>query len=97
MSISSVRYSNLLNRPPDPFGVMAFTTLLVQFTPRGAVAGLILASPEYHQDVIRSMYRQYLRRDADNGGLNAFTQLMETEEMVIAAILGSQEYFTLVV
>jgi hypothetical protein len=93
-------YEDLLNRPPDTFGMSAFLGALNAGASRQAVAAAILSSDEYHQDLIKSIYHQYLRRNADSFGLNAFTQAMHnglTEEAVIALILGSQEYFALTV
>ena len=67
---------------------------------RQAVAITILNSDEYRQDLIKSVYHQYLRRNADSFGLTAFAQALPnglSEEALISIILGSQEYFALVV
>jgi hypothetical protein len=93
-------YEDLLNRPPDTFGMSAFLGVLNAGASRQAIAAAILSSDEYHQDLIKSIYHQYLRRAADSFGLNAFTQAMHnglTEEALLTIILGSQEYFALTV
>src|SRR5581483_7409539 len=65
-------YVDLLNRAVDAGG---FNNWMLQIS-RGAshaqIVNAILGSQEYQTDVIENLYHQYLRRDADAGGLAFF-------------------------
>ena len=46
-------------------------------------------------DLVQGLYRRYLGRDADDGGLGRFTRALghgARDEDLVAAILGSAEY-----
>jgi hypothetical protein len=61
------------------------------------VALAILHSPEAEETTIDGWYRNYLRRRADPGGLQAFATDLElgmTPDQVLALILASDEYFS---
>jgi len=89
-------YRDVLHRAVDPTGQQYFLLLLQEFTPRSAVAATLLKSGEALQDVVANWYEIYLHRAADSGGLNNFTNALQhgaTDEQVIAALVGSAEYF----
>jgi hypothetical protein len=63
---------------------------------RQQAAAAIFESTEYMQDLVGSFYESFLRRAADSDGLNAFVQALRvgvTDQGIIAAILGSDEFF----
>jgi autotransporter-associated beta strand protein len=89
-------YQDILNRGVDAAGRAYFLLLLQQFTPHNVIATQILKSVEADQHTVDSFYRMFLHRPADNSGLNAFTNVLQTggrEEQVIAALVASDEYF----
>jgi hypothetical protein len=60
------------------------------------VAQAIISSPEAQTDQVAGIYLQFLKRTADSGGLNAFTQALVSgtpDELVIAEFVASDEYF----
>ncbi len=72
--------------------------LLGAYAPaRQAVVNAVLASPEYMTQVVQSLYTTYMGRAAGVGDIAFGLNLLEgggTQEQLIAAILGSGEYFT---
>ena len=59
------------------------------------VAAAIVTSDECRRDLVQSYYQTFLRRAADNGGLNTFTALLSQgtrDQDAIAFIMGSTEY-----
>src|SRR5262249_22322526 len=89
-------YQSLLNRLPDNFGLVYWSSLLDQGTSPSAVVELIERGLEYRTDVVQGIYQTLLHRPADALGLNVFTGLLGaggTVEQVQAAIAGSAEYF----
>jgi hypothetical protein len=71
--------------------------VLAAYAPaRQAVVNAIVSSPEYLTQVVQSLYTTYMGRSAQSGdvafGLNLLQQ-GGTQEQLIAAILGSGEYF----
>jgi Kelch motif/Domain of unknown function (DUF4214) len=88
-------YQDALGRMPDAFGRSVFEQLLANGVSRTHVAAIVYTSPEFRTDLVDSWYVAFLRRQADPMGLNAFvTDLMQgvRDEMIIAAIVGSDEY-----
>ncbi len=68
----------------------------VRSWPREAVATAILASTESDTDEVQSLYQQFLQRAADSTGLADFVAALQQgvmNEVVIAEIVGSAEYF----
>jgi hypothetical protein len=62
---------------------------------RREVAEKLFATTEYHQDLVERDYVRYLQRAADTGGLKASVAALNSgvsDEMLIAAIVGSAEY-----
>ncbi len=89
-------YEDALNRAPDPTGLSGFSQALAGGMSRGAVAGLVLGSPEYLMDLVESDYQALLARPADPQGLAAFTGALQqgaADEQVLAVLLGSPEAF----
>jgi glucose/arabinose dehydrogenase len=88
-------YSDVLGRGVDPDGQKYFLPLLETGFSRGSVALTVLRSPEGLQKLVQGFYQQYLRRPADSGGLGYFANLLRSgfrEELVLAVIIGSDEY-----
>jgi hypothetical protein len=89
-------YNDVLNRGVDAPGRAFFLLLLQQFTPHSTIATQIVKSNEADQVAVDSFYRMFLHRSSDSSGLNAFTNVLQAggrEEQVIAALVGSDEYF----
>jgi hypothetical protein len=90
-------FSDFLNRAVDSTGRSNLDNLLNHGTTAAAVAGLVLGSQEYEQDIVQGFYQQFLHRAADSGGLaGAVNQLQhgQRDETVIAGIIASDEYFS---
>ncbi len=89
-------YEDALGRAPDPTGLSSFSQALAGGMSRGALAGLVLGSPEYLMDLVEGDYQALLGRPADPQGLAAFTGALQqgaTDEQVLAVLLGSGEAF----
>lgn len=88
-------FQDFLNRPPGP-DLPTFLALLGSAT-REQVSNLILASSEYHKDLLDGYYERFLGRPVDTPGVAAFLPGMNngtlTDEDVIAIILASPEYY----
>lgn len=63
---------------------------------RGQIAGQLLFSPASIQLLVKSLYQQHLNRNADPGGLAAFTSQLTTngEESVIVSLLTASNEFS---
>jgi streptogramin lyase len=93
----SAVYQDVLNRSLDANGAQSWGTQLASGTSTGAVAGSILTSLEAETDEVQSDFNQFLHRSADPAGLNGFTTALQqgaSNEVVIAAMVGSDEYFS---
>jgi hypothetical protein len=89
-------FLDVLNRPIDPTGLMTFRQAIQGGTPRSQVAFLVLTSTEARQNLVQGFFQQFLGRPADPTGLVTFVNLLNQgarQEEVIAAIVGSDEYF----
>jgi len=89
-------YHDLLNRDPDATGLAAWTTLMIQGTPRSQIVTGFEGSLEYRTDQVQNLYTTLLGRPADASGLNDFVSRLgsgQTIGQVETAILGSDEYF----
>ena len=84
-------YGYVLNRAADAGGAGYWTGALNGGAPRSSVAAAILASQEYRIGLVASYYAQYLRRAADQGGLYAWVKSPQSDQSVLAGILGSGE------
>jgi streptogramin lyase len=90
-------YQDVLNRPIDPAGATFWNRMLTNdASSRTTVALAILQSSESDQLEVQTIYLQFLHRPADAGGLATFVQALQSgtpNEVVIAAVIGSDEYF----
>ena len=89
-------YQDVLGRTPDPSGRANWLQQLASGKSRAEVALAVLRSPEARGVQVSSFYVQFLKRQADSGGLANFQNLLlqgVREEVVIAAIVASDEYF----
>ena len=89
-------YTDVLGRPIDPVAEALYAQQLAGVATRADVALDVLTSLEARQDLVGSLYEQFLQRAADLAGLQAFTSMLGnggTDEDVIASLVGSSEYF----
>jgi autotransporter-associated beta strand protein len=100
-------YLDALNRPADQNALNAWLPPLQTGVSRQQVAVTILGSSEYLGDTVESFYERYLHRAGTTAELHAWVSAMQagsvpvfaigqhglTDEQVIAALLGSTEYF----
>jgi hypothetical protein len=89
-------YQDVLNRALDASGAQSWGAQLASGTTPATVAKAILASAESDTDEVQSLYGQFLHRPADASGLTGFTAALQQgvpNEIVIANIVGSDEYF----
>jgi hypothetical protein len=94
-------YATVLGRGLDFVGQFYFGQLLALGIPRPVVATLIVTSVEAEQRLVQSYYQRFLHRAADRTGLDTFVGLLQRgdptlrvrDEDVLAAIVGSAEYF----
>jgi hypothetical protein len=66
---------------------------------RQAVANAVVSSPEYQTQIVQGLYATYMGRGAGAGDVAFGLNLLQsggTPEQLIAAILGSGEYFSIV-
>jgi uncharacterized delta-60 repeat protein len=90
-------YRDLLHRAIDPSGMQSLGQALAKDTSRSVVATFVMTSLESDQMEVQSLYSRFLRRTADHGGLDAFSSALQrgvSHELIIAALLGSDEYFS---
>jgi hypothetical protein len=89
-------YHDALNRLLDPAGQAGWTQAFANGATTYQIAGAVITSMEYRQDLVDSYYQTYLIRQADSAGVAGWVALLEQgtrDEAVLAAILGSAEYF----
>jgi hypothetical protein len=102
----NARYINdvffeLLNRPADPGAIQFFGGLLNGGASKGSVLSAIESSVfnghnEYFDNTVNRLFQSYLGRNADAGGLAAFSGQLTagaTIQLVQSEIMGSDEYF----
>jgi ELWxxDGT repeat protein len=88
-------YGDTLNRAPTAQEQQQFSPALAGIG-RAQVAVRILSGPEYHQVLVRGLIQRFLNRAATDAEVQAYAQQMMggvCDEQVIAAIVGSAEYF----
>jgi hypothetical protein len=88
-------YRDALDRAVDPVGQAIFGGALARGVPRAAIVTAVFTSLEFQQDLVKGLYASFLRRPADDGGLNAFVAFLARggrDETLIAALVGSPEY-----
>ena len=85
-------YQDLLNRPMADTEVPLWQPHLHN---KHAVVARILGSREYNENVAKAIYRTFLRREPDGGGLDHFTNLLATGidiKDILTTVLTSPEY-----
>jgi len=89
-------YADLLNRTPAPSEEAYWVGQLNAGTPFATVVNDFLTSQEYYKDTVDNYYTIYLGRTADPTGQSGWINALQsqTSEQVLAAFLGSQEYFS---
>jgi Domain of unknown function (DUF4214) len=93
----TIAYGFLLHRVPDPSSAH-WVNLLNNGTTPAQVLLNIQGSPEYLSDQVSAMYTSYLKRAADQQGLQFWTNFLlagGTFEQVAAELVSSPEYFVL--
>jgi hypothetical protein len=91
-------YQDVLGRAPDSAGREAWRGLLAAGASPGAVAQGITTSLESQTRRVQGWYSQFLGRPAEEAGLRFWVGQLagpHSEERVLAAIAGSEEYFAL--
>jgi hypothetical protein len=89
-------YRDALQREIDTSGILSWGQALSNGSSRTAVAAAILNSLEADRLEVTGLYAQFLRRNPDIGGLNAFTSALQqavSNDQILAVIVGSDEYF----
>jgi hypothetical protein len=89
-------YTDLLGRPADAAGEAAWLDSLAAGTSRGAIAFGFATSAEAEALVVRADYQTYLGRSATDAEVSALVNVLQsgiTNEQVIAAFVGSPEYY----
>jgi Domain of unknown function (DUF4214) len=89
-------FQDVLGRNIDSAGASFAKGFLASGGSRLAFTQLVQSSPESDAHEVRGLFQQLLRRDADAGGLAAFTAARHSgasDEQIAAAIAGSDEYF----
>jgi autotransporter-associated beta strand protein len=94
-------YLAALGRALDAGGAAAWSQFLATGGSREAVAEAVLTSREGREYLVnggaQGLYQRYLRRAGDSGGVGLFVNALlngARDEDVIAALVGSDEYFT---
>lgn len=86
-------YQDTLGRMPAEQEIIAWAPFIVE---RGLVVKRVLYSAEYSQRFVSNSYRQYLGREADPGGLVAYsTDLIDGMDPreIMTRVLASDEYY----
>jgi len=95
--VVAAMYQALLHRPVvDPVGLATWPAALERGLSTQDVALQIANSTEARTKQVQSLYGQYLHRQADPAGINAFGTALaagQTLEQVAAAMVSSPEYF----
>jgi hypothetical protein len=90
-------YQLLLSRAPDASASVWVNALNSGVSAAGVILG-IESSTEYLNGQVRNLYRYYLHRNADLGGEQAWTNVLQTGgtlEQVAAGLIGSDEFYVL--
>lgn len=88
-------YRQMLQRDPDPAGLVAHSARLESGGTIGEIAQGIYSSREFRQNQAENYYDSLLARDADPAGLNHWADQLFSgvpEEQVLAAMASTSEY-----
>src|SRR5262249_11677734 len=69
-------YEDVLVREPDAIGLNGWAQGLSHGVSQATIATAVLTSLEYRVRVVLALYRYFLHREADLGGLNGFVGLL---------------------
>lgn len=89
-------YQDALGRDAGPGGLAYFTGQLAGGVTREQVAGEVLSSQEYRNDVVSQAYEHLLDRPADPAGQAGWVSVLNaggTDQQVYAGMCGSQEFY----
>jgi streptogramin lyase len=89
-------YRDALTRTVDLSGRSSFDQALNHGVPLTQVGAAVIGSDEFRQDLVQSFYQRFLHRQGETVGLQGWTGALRAgsrDEQVIAAIVGSSEYF----
>jgi uncharacterized protein GlcG (DUF336 family) len=89
-------YGDLVGHPADPVTRAQLGRALAHGLSRTVIAGGVLNSPGYKQQVVEGVYEHFLHRPADSTGLAvgvAFLRRGGRDETLTAGIVSSDEYF----
>jgi hypothetical protein len=89
-------YHDVLGRGVDPTGQAGYSAIMARGFGPDVVALFVVHSLEARRDLVDGYYQEFLDRAADPSGLASFTQPRAggyPDEMILATILGSPEYF----
>jgi uncharacterized protein GlcG (DUF336 family) len=92
-------YVDLVGHTADPVTRAQLGRALAHGLSRAVIAGGVLNSPAYKQQVVDGIYQRFLHRPADPTGLAggvAFLRHGGRDEALAAGIIGSDEYYALV-
>jgi hypothetical protein len=91
-------YVDVLGRAPDAAGLAAAQAALQSGVNRAALAGTFLTSTEVDRDLVDRYYAQFLGRNADASGEQAFVALLQNQTLSPEAVgeifLDSGEYYS---
>ena len=93
-----VLYRDTLNRVIDVTGVANLTTALMQGASRASVVASVLESIEAASLQAATVYREILRREADESSYKSFVAYLfggKDERWMVETLMGSDEYFNL--
>ncbi len=89
-------YQDVLGRNIDSGALQNAKNFLAGGGSRLTLTQLVQFSPEQDAHLVREQFQQMLRRDADQGAIDAFAAARHggsTDEQIAQAIAGSDEYF----
>lgn len=94
----NVTYQDVLHRAPKVTAAQDWVNQMVGGASMATFVSCLFHSQERREIQIKEVYLKYLRRTPNLEGLSFWTGLLssgKTTEEIVAAILSSQEYFTL--
>jgi FG-GAP-like repeat/Bacterial Ig-like domain/Domain of unknown function (DUF4214) len=92
----SAAFQAILSRMPTSEEQSLYLGQLQGNVSRATVAGELLASTEYRQNLVTADFQQILGRNPDPGGLATFVndlQKGDTDEFVVSSLVSSGEYY----
>jgi hypothetical protein len=91
-------YKDTPTRSPDSSALAAHTNALNPgISPRQVATGVVEGT-ENRQNAVANSYKEFLKRPADNGGLNTYVAALKggvlNQDNVATAMLGSEEFLS---